>query len=695
MSLRFVSVAACALLAACYALEPEVEFPDSESAESGVSAEALFDYAARSHGVPAPLLQAVAWHQTSFSSGHDDHAAHAPSHGWMGLTDERMQEAAALTGLSADAIAHERDAGVLAGAALLSELRDGVAPDAPADHVSAEWWEVVAAWPQLEEPWMGYDYARDVFRTLQMGADAITEEGETLTIRPRRIPGLADVAYVPPPTGTVERSTVGWPGRTRFYGAHSGNQSSRSGGTSAVQRVVLHTTEGSYNGAISWFRNNSSNVSAHYVIRKSDGEVTQMVGDDRKAWHACRNNNDTIGIEHEGAAASASTWTPAMLDSSARLTAWLVQQYNIPIDRNHIVGHGEIQPSSCSGRTDPGSHFPWTQYMGMVQSYVNGNGSGSGNGGGGGTNDGYGPLAFDAPADGAEVTSPVAVEVTHPDSHIELWSGPALLASHIFDHPATFDASLGSGLRNLTARAYRASGSHLATRSITVDVTDGTTVEPGDTSLHSTNEQHVGGSTIRFTAAAGDGVARVEYWIDGWRLPDALTGRRWGLPTDFSLTYTFNFTGPRALEIRAYDGSDTLTDTIAKTIEVPSVDDDVDHVVTSFPYNHSSSTSNSARAELDGYSCAPSINESGPEVVYAVDVPEGGYLVAEVTDGAGVDVDLHILSALEASACRDRGHVEAGATVTAGTWYVVVDSWVGASGQVYAGAYDLTIRFVP
>ena len=33
-----------------------------------------------------------------------------------------------------------------------------------------------------------------------------------------------------------------------------------------IRYVVIHTVEGSATGAVSWFQNSSSNVSAHYVV---------------------------------------------------------------------------------------------------------------------------------------------------------------------------------------------------------------------------------------------------------------------------------------------------------------------------------------------------------------------------------------------------------------------------------------------
>lgn len=37
---------------------------------------------------------------------------------------------------------------------------------------------------------------------------------------------------------------------------------------------MIHVTQGSYAGTISWFKDAAAQVSAHYVIRSSDGQIT-------------------------------------------------------------------------------------------------------------------------------------------------------------------------------------------------------------------------------------------------------------------------------------------------------------------------------------------------------------------------------------------------------------------------------------
>ncbi len=695
--------------------EPD-ELVDSEPVN--LSTAELFATAAEQAEVPADLLLAIAWHSSSFAPVDAEEQESRPGHGVMGLSDAHVAAIEELTGAHPATIAGSREANVLGAAQLLASLRDQHSPDAPADVVDVAWWPVLVAWPGFGEDWLDHDFARDVFRTLQAGLATITPDGEAIELASRRIDGLEDVDWVPPPYGDDgARDIIGYPDRARFVPAHSSNLSSRTAGTSSIERVVLHTTEGSYAGAISWFKNSSSNVSSHYVLRRSDGEITQMVSDEAKAWHACNNNNDTIGLEHEGASASPATWTPAMLDASARLTAWLVVQYDIPIDRDHIVGHGEIQPPECSPRSDPGPYFPWDDYMALVAEYAGQEQPGDDDDATDPPGDdddvsGWGPLAFLAPEDGGQTVNPVQVSIQHPENHVELWQGPALLVPYLFGHPAEYQVDFMSlGTKTLTARAYRASGAFVAAKTIHFEAVedlgddddasgddDDDTDPPIDTTIHDVDEEELGGATLRFTTTAGSGVSFIEYRVDGWLLTDDSTGLEYAVPPDFDLVYTFGYTGERSLEVRAYDAANNLTDTLSKQIVVPDVElpDDPECATSyecadTFPYDTSGDTSTSGLSAWDYYSCAPSTNESGPEIIYEVILDEDGFLAATVSDGSGVDVDVHILSDLDPDDCVDRGHEEAGAFLTAGTWYVVVDSWVSASGVVYDGAYTLTL----
>lgn len=119
------------------------------------------------------------------------------------------------------------------------------------------------------------------------------------------------------------------------------------------EAVVIHIMDGTLVGTDSWFANTTSQVSAHYGIGKN-GEVHQYVQESDAAWHAGRvdapvwkliksninPNLYTIGIEHEGKPDD--VWTDAMKQSSATLIREICQRWQIPIDRDHVIGHFEI-----------------------------------------------------------------------------------------------------------------------------------------------------------------------------------------------------------------------------------------------------------------------------------------------------------------------------------------------------------------
>jgi len=149
--------------------------------------------------------------------------------------------------------------------------------------------------------------------------------------------------------------------------------------SSRVTTVVIHTTEGSYSGTLSWFRNRAARASSHYVIRSSDGEVTQMVREKDEAWHSGNGavNDASVGIEHEAWTGNCSWYTDAMYRSSAQLTAYLVTKYLIPPNRSHVIGHAQVpdpnhpgQFGGASHHTDPGPCWNWSKYMALVRDFA-------------------------------------------------------------------------------------------------------------------------------------------------------------------------------------------------------------------------------------------------------------------------------------------------------------------------------------
>ncbi len=117
--------------------------------------------------------------------------------------------------------------------------------------------------------------------------------------------------------------------------------------------------------------------------------------------------------------------------------------------------------------------------------------------------------------------------------------------------------------------------------------------------------------------------------------------------------------------------------------------------VNAFPFSDSRDTSNSPSNVLDGCGDAPGTDESGPEYVYAITLTQPGTLTVSVSDDAGVDIDVHLYTSMNTNDCIARGDTSISQVLDCGTYYVVADTWVNASGQALAGAYDITMSFTP
>jgi N-acetylmuramoyl-L-alanine amidase len=159
--------------------------------------------------------------------------------------------------------------------------------------------------------------------------------------------------------------------------------------------VMHYTASGNAAGAISWFADPQSKVSAHIVIAK-DGTITQCVPFNRKANHAGEStwkgvvglNSHSIGIELDGygylGTAGPGKWKfesrsipdsdvvvgthkfgkptggwpkypQAQLDAALELAALLVKEYKL----EDVVGHDDISPGR---KQDPGPTFPMDSF---------------------------------------------------------------------------------------------------------------------------------------------------------------------------------------------------------------------------------------------------------------------------------------------------------------------------------------------
>jgi len=315
------------------------------------------------------------------SDGKGDGKAATPA---LGSGPRGIAAASAASGVSAAQIKTNATQNIRAGAALLATYARDTVGSTPAD--AGKWYGAVAKYSSSDEASVALGFADDVFAAIKKGAARTTSTGETVTLAGTKTSPDASTAGS---LALLDRKHTGFDCpktvQCRFIPA-AYHQNSKDPGDYgnfdlarresdglAVRFVVIHDAETDYQTTIKIFQESLSYVSAHYVVRSSDGQITQMVDNKNVAWHAgnWNVNMHAIGYEHEGFAIQGTTWyTEAMYQASAALTRHLAAEYGIPLDRAHIIGHDDI-PGPAAGNVrgmhwDPGPFWNWARYMALL-----------------------------------------------------------------------------------------------------------------------------------------------------------------------------------------------------------------------------------------------------------------------------------------------------------------------------------------
>jgi N-acetylmuramoyl-L-alanine amidase len=134
--------------------------------------------------------------------------------------------------------------------------------------------------------------------------------------------------------------------------------------TRKAQMIIIHHTQmDSFEAALQTLQSQNSlgKVSAHYLIGR-DGQIVQLVDDDKRAWHAGLSrwkqrsdlNSASIGIELDNDGYS--KFPPAQMDALLRLLEDLCTR--LGIERQQVWGHADIAPAR---KQDPNRFFAWQQ----------------------------------------------------------------------------------------------------------------------------------------------------------------------------------------------------------------------------------------------------------------------------------------------------------------------------------------------
>jgi len=219
-----------------------------------------------------------------------------------------------------------------------------------------------------------------LLQKLQSPAVDITIEKDSLVIQTAAAGNTSLFAANKQPAVAVtnEQTEADYPSAVYVMANTNNYQSGRNG--TKVTHVTIHTAQGSYAATISWFKNPGAHMSSHYIIRASDGQVTQMVKENDMALHVQSANAYSIGIEHEGYIEYGDKWyTDKMYKASAALVRNICTRYaidttacysglattnsNAQSGAIHIKGH---QHFSGNAQTDPGKYWNWTRYAELI-----------------------------------------------------------------------------------------------------------------------------------------------------------------------------------------------------------------------------------------------------------------------------------------------------------------------------------------
>lgn len=146
--------------------------------------------------------------------------------------------------------------------------------------------------------------------------------------------------------------------------------------------------------------NGWAGIGYHYVVRR-DGTIERG----RPEWaigsHAYGENSHSVGV-HLSGDFDQTVPTQAQVERTAMLIADVCGRYGLAVDRDHVVGHGELMATSCPGRhlqallddgVLTGKAVWYAQRWADVPQDDHGGQDGSGDAGDGGPEGGSGPTS--------------------------------------------------------------------------------------------------------------------------------------------------------------------------------------------------------------------------------------------------------------------------------------------------------------
>jgi hypothetical protein len=413
--LRRGAVAAAALTLAVGVLTPVVGANAAPTTDVADSRQDAYTQAAREFGVPESVLLAVSYLESRWDV-HAGQPSRAGGYGPMHLTDlatavsepggvggtevvarsrgdsarlapppdpspalRTVELAARLTGIDKARLRTDPTANIRGGAAVLAAYQRQIG--APRSDDAADWYAATALYSGAQDQASARAFADEAYSVLAEGARRTTDDGQVVVLRPDPVqPDRSRLAALGLPR--VEKADVECPGSIGCEwipapyedlgdGDYGNHDLANRPDSQKIRYIVIHDTEGTYETTLNLVQD-PTYVSWHYTLRASDGHIAQHVKAKDVAWHAGNwyVNAKSIGLEHEGYAARGTWYTEAMYRTSAKLVAYLADKYDIPLDRQHVLGHDTVQgitPPFVEGmHWDPGPYWDWAHYFDLL-----------------------------------------------------------------------------------------------------------------------------------------------------------------------------------------------------------------------------------------------------------------------------------------------------------------------------------------
>lgn len=331
--------------------------------------EKYFAKAAAEFGVPVEILRAYAQVQSNWAQVSESMYG---SWGIMGLVEnptvKQISKGAELIKSTTEAIKTDAFTNIRAAAALLAFYRQNY----PAPQLMEGWFEPVCDLTGIKEKDLQESLAQRVYKVIGEGSKTISIWGEIIFISPDervKIPAAAEKNDDEPEVEIQGNGTPDYP--NAVYNLTTCNFNSRPAGAGINFYFVHYIATGTYEGAISWFKNCSAQASSHYVVRNSDGQITQVVDEEDRAWTqgVTEYNDQGIGVEHEVIATNLSMWdSEPMLREAGKLAADVCNRNLIPKQRRSnngekgIYGHSDVRATDCPNMTPE----RWNNFLAKV-----------------------------------------------------------------------------------------------------------------------------------------------------------------------------------------------------------------------------------------------------------------------------------------------------------------------------------------